>query len=450
LPDDLFDDLPFGALTMQNFFNKFKLGSEKEELQNVISNIENGVVFKGTNLWILIFAIFIASLGLNVNSTAVIIGAMLISPLMGPIMGIGLGMGINDVSLLRKAIYNYVIATVVALTTSTFFFLISPLNEAHSEILARTSPTIYDVLIAFFGGFAGIIATSSKYKGNVIPGVAIATALMPPLCTAGYGLATLQFTYFFGAFYLFIINTVFIAWATLIIVRLFHFPYKHLQNQKADKIAQRIILVIVLATLVPSIYFGYDIVQRDRFTKKANAFINNEAHFSNDYLLNKKIDPKARTISLIFGGKEITREEIDGLVKLLKRYDLDGTTLDVKQGFAYLSENKAAIEKNEQVEQLSQALAAQEEKQQKLQAAADSVKRGELLSLQVFREIKAQYPSIKTAVIQPSLVLTDSSATKTTIVALTSSTRISTKEKAKLENWLKTRLNVQQINLIFQ
>jgi uncharacterized hydrophobic protein (TIGR00271 family) len=177
---------------LSNFFDKFKLNAEKEELQTVITNIDNGVVFRGTNLWVLIFAIFVASLGLNVNSTAVIIGAMLISPLMGPIMGIGLGIGINDVPLLRKAIYNFLIATGVALTTSTIFFLLSPLNEAHSEILARTSPTIYDVLIALFGGFAGIIATSSKQKGNVIPGVAIATALMPPLCTAGYGLATLQ------------------------------------------------------------------------------------------------------------------------------------------------------------------------------------------------------------------------------------------------------------------
>lgn len=183
-------------LTLNNFFDKFKLNAEKEELQTVIENIDSGVVFRGTNLWVLIFAIIVASLGLNLNSTAVIIGAMLISPLMGPIMGLGLGIGINDVGLLRKAIYNYLIATGVALTTSTIFFLLSPLNDAHSEILARTSPTIYDVLIAMFGGFAGIIAVSSKQKGNVIPGVAIATALMPPLCTAGYGLATLQFGFF--------------------------------------------------------------------------------------------------------------------------------------------------------------------------------------------------------------------------------------------------------------
>jgi uncharacterized hydrophobic protein (TIGR00271 family) len=204
----------------KNPFDIFSLHYEKEDFNTVITGIESGISFRGTNLWILIFAIFVASLGLNVNSTAVIIGAMLISPLMGPIMGIGLGIGINDPLLLRRAISNFAIATIVALTTSTIFFLLSPLNDAHSEILARTSPNIYDVLIALFGGFAGIIATSTRQKGNVIPGVAIATALMPPLCTAGYGLATWQMNFFLGAFYLFIINTVFIALATLLIVRL--------------------------------------------------------------------------------------------------------------------------------------------------------------------------------------------------------------------------------------
>lgn len=324
---------------MEKFFNKFKLQTEKEDLQTIVVSISNGVVFRGTNLWVLIFAIFVASLGLNVNSPAVIIGAMLISPLMGPIMGIGLGMGISDVSLLRISIYNYGVATIVALTTSTLFFLISPLDDAHSEILARTSPTIYDVLIALFGGFAGIVATASKQKGNVIPGVAIATALMPPLCTAGYGLATLQFGFFVGAFYLYIINTVFIALATLIIVRFLHFPYKHEQTLKAERTAHRVVWVVVLVTLLPSIYFGYDMVQRNRFTNNANNFITQEAHFPNDYLLNKKIDAKTRKITLVFGGKEILPEEIESLKQQLPKYGLDTAILEIKQGFAYLSDN---------------------------------------------------------------------------------------------------------------
>lgn len=435
---------------MNNFFDKFKLDSEKESLKTVITNIDNGVVFRGTNLWILIFAIFVASLGLNVNSTAVIIGAMLISPLMGPIMGIGLGMGINDLVLLKRAINNFAIATGVALTTSTLFFLLSPLNDAHSEILARTSPTIYDVLIAFFGGFAGIVATSSKQKGNVIPGVAIATALMPPLCTAGYGLATLQLQFFYGAFYLFIINTVFIALATFIIVRLLHFPYKHLQNKKADKNAQRIVWVVVLATLLPSIYFGYDMVQRDRFIKYANSFIANKAHFANDYLLNKKIDPKSRKITLVFGGREISPEEIEQLKGELKKNNLAKASLEIKQGFAYLSENKSN-EQNEQQNQLTQALAMKEEQGKSLQLQIDSIKKQETLNTQVFSEIKVQYPVVKNAIIQQSVILGDSTIDKKTILVLLSlSANLPVREKVKLENWLKVRMNQPNINLIFQ
>lgn len=437
-------------LTLNNFFDKFKLNAEKEELQTVIENIDSGVVFRGTNLWVLIFAIIVASLGLNLNSTAVIIGAMLISPLMGPIMGLGLGIGINDVGLLRKAIYNYLIATGVALTTSTIFFLLSPLNDAHSEILARTSPTIYDVLIAMFGGFAGIIAVSSKQKGNVIPGVAIATALMPPLCTAGYGLATLQFGFFFGAFYLFIINTVFIALATFIIIRFLHFPYKHLQNKRAERTAQRIVWVVVLVTLLPSIYFGYDMVQQNRFTKNANNFIAYEAHFTNDYLLNKKIDAKAKNITLIYGGKEITQEEIELLKAQLIKYNLQTASLEIKQGFAYLSESNNTIE-NEQLSQLTMALEAKEKQGKLLQLKLDSINNQQKLSTQIYAELKAQYPVLKNAILQPSYMLSDSSGSKPTFLVLLSlSAKLSIQEKSKIENWLKVRLNQQNINLIFQ
>lgn len=435
---------------MNKLFDKFKLNSEKEELQTVVENIDNGVVFRGTNLWVLIFAIFVASLGLNVNSTAVIIGAMLISPLMGPIMGIGLSIGINDIQLLRKAIYNFLIATTVALITSTIFFLLSPLNEAHSEILARTSPTIYDVLIALFGGFAGIIATSSKQKGNVIPGVAIATALMPPLCTAGYGLATLQFGFFIGAFYLFIINTVFIALATFIIVRFLHFPYKHLQNTKAERIAQRIVWIVVLLTLLPSIYFGYDMVLQSSFTKNANNFINNEAHFSNDYLLSKKIDAKNRKITLVFGGKEILPDEIELLKSQLDKYSLQNASLEIKQGFAYLTDDKNKLE-NEQLAQLSLALDEKGKKEKLLQLKLDSINSQQKLSSQIYAELKAQYPALKNAILQPTYLYGDSTGSKQLyLVLLSLSVKPTSLEKSKIENWLKIRLNQQNINLIFQ
>ena len=183
--------------------DRFDLGEDGALQDEVVDNICRGVDFRGTNLWVLIFATFVASLGLNVNSTAVIIGAMLISPLMGPIMGMGLSVGINDFDLLKRSVRNFGFMVLVSILTSTLYFVVSPLSGAQSELLARTVPTTYDVLIAFFGGLAGIVAQSRRDRtSTVIPGVAIATALMPPLCTAGYGLATLQLNYFLGASYL--------------------------------------------------------------------------------------------------------------------------------------------------------------------------------------------------------------------------------------------------------
>lgn len=436
---------------MNNFFNKFRLGAEKESLPAVIKSIGDGVVFRGTNLWVLIFAIFVASLGLNVNSTAVIIGAMLISPLMGPIMGIGLAIGINDFSLLRKAIYNLSVAAVVALTTSTLFYLLSPLNDAHSELLARTSPNIYDVLIALFGGFAGIVATMSRQKGNVIPGVAIATALMPPLCTAGYGLATWQLHFFYGAFYLFIINTVFIGLSTFIIVRLLHFPHTSLANNRADKIASRFVWLIAFITLLPSLYFGYDMVQQNQFTKSAGLFINNEAHFPNDYLLNRKIDARNKTITLVFGGKEISAGEIVLLKKAAVKYGIDSAKVQVKQGFSYLAEDMNAGKQEEETVQLTQALAVQEEITKKLQARADSTQLGDSLGKQVFYEMQAQYPAIRSAIITPVQVLGDSTqAAQSFMVLLSMPGALTRSERAKLAGWLKIRLNKQNIKLIIQ
>ena len=438
---------------MNNFLDKFNLSKEREEYQTVIDVIDNDLEFRGTRLWILIFAIFVASLGLNVNAPAVVIGAMLISPLMSPIMGIGLGIGINDMPLLRKAVNNYLVAALTGLGTSTIFFLISPLSEAHSEILARTSPNIYDVLIALFGGLAGIIATSSKQKGNVIPGVAIATALMPPLCTAGYGLATFQWNYFIGAFYLFIINTVFIALATFLLVRFLRFPAKRFVSKELMNRAHRIVWIIVIATLLPSIYLGYNIVMEERFSSNASDFIQYEARFPNDYLLSKSIDAKKRKISLVFGGKEITQKEIENLKGKMKQYGMDTSSLEIKQGFAYLSpgENKA----DDRYTLLSKALTMKERQETLLKAKLDSVTNEKKLGAQVFAELNVQYPKIKNAIIEPSTAFTDSSKTKKLyLVLINTEERISSEEKAKIEKWLKVRLEQElgkdSLALIFQ
>lgn len=242
--------------------DRFDLHANDALKLQTIEQIRKGVEFKGTNLWVLIFAIFIASLGLNTNSTAVIIGAMLISPLMGPIMGIGLGVGIQDFNLIKRSFKNLAIATIISIITSSIYFYISPLSEASSELLARTYPTTYDVLIALFGGMAGIVAVASRDRGNVVPGVAIATALMPPLCTAGYALATWQLNYFLGAFYLYFINSVFISFATYIGCRIFKLSTVHNQSDgvKSEKV-KRYVMLVVIVTLIPSIYMAYNIIR---------------------------------------------------------------------------------------------------------------------------------------------------------------------------------------------
>ena len=204
--------------------DRFALGADAASQEEVNSNIHKGIMIRGTNLWVLIFAIFIASLGLNTNSTAVIIGAMLISPLMGPIIGMGYSMGVYDFNLLKESLRNFLFMIVVSLITSAIFFTLPLISATQSELLARTQPTTYDILIALFGGLAGMVAQTRKDRtGTVIPGVAIATALMPPLCTVGYGLATFQFRFMLGALYLFTINSIFIALASFIVTRVMKF-----------------------------------------------------------------------------------------------------------------------------------------------------------------------------------------------------------------------------------
>jgi uncharacterized hydrophobic protein (TIGR00271 family) len=433
---------------MEGILSRFNLAGEKEKDDTVIARIEEGIVFRGTNLYILIFAIFVASLGLNVNSTAVIIGAMLISPLMGPIMGIGLGMAINDIPLLRRALYNFGIATLVALATSTVFFLLSPINDAHSEILARTSPNIYDVLIALFGGLAGTLATASRNKGNVIPGVAIATALMPPLCTAGYGLATMQFSFFFGAFYLFVINTVFIALATLMMCRFLNFHVKDFLSEAERRKARYAALVIVLITLLPSIYFGYDMVAKGRYVKQANSFIEKEAVLPNDYLLKSDIDPSIRKITLVFGGREISESEISDLKARLKKYKLAGTELEVKQGFAYMDLKNNENAEKEQL--IKMALAAEKRHTDSLQKLVEGMKEERTDPKQIFSELKSQYPGLREAVIQPVTPVNDSSAKSEMLVMLEIKGKMNTAEQVKLQNWLKIRLKTNDLRLVLR
>lgn len=297
--------------------------------------IREGVSFKGTNILILIVAIFIASLGLNTNSTAVIIGAMLISPLMGPIIGIGLAVGIQDFELMKRSFRNLLMAALFSIATSCIYFLISPVNEGHSELLARTSPTIYDVFIGFFGGAAGILAIGSKMKGNVLPGVAIATALMPPLCTVGYGLATWQMTFFFGALFLFFINSVFIACATTIGVKLMNYHIKDFSNPGRAKRVRNTVYAIAIITMIPAFYLTYRMYRQSTFSTNCDRFVEQQFNFEGTQVLRSqavmKGDTKTLTVNLI--GRILPQDSLLlALTDRLPEYHLEGTRLRIIQG----------------------------------------------------------------------------------------------------------------------
>ena len=347
-----------------NIFNRvrfhFDLRSDLEKEQVIIEEITRGVSFRGANLWVLIVAIFIASLGLNVNSTAVIIGAMLISPLMGPIIGMGLAVGINDLDLLKRALKNFSFATLISVLTAMLYFLISPLEEAQSELLARTTPTIYDVLIAFFGGAAGIIALSTRGRGgNVIPGVAIATALMPPLCTAGYGLATWQLSFFFGAFYLFFINTVFISLSTFVGVRLMGFRHHELPTPERARRARHILTIIVVATILPALLMTISIIRTSIFENNLRHFIADELAQTGTQILSSGTDAATKELRIVAVGRTITDVQQRAASAHMAQYGLGGYKLSVIQGGA--PDSLLALSS-----QLAQRVYSQETEKQKL------------------------------------------------------------------------------------
>lgn len=310
----------------------FILRPHKGDEAEIIDQINSGITFRGGNLWVLIFAILIASLGLNVNSTAVIIGAMLISPLMGPIIGIGFALGTNDVDMLKRAAKNYAVSTVISILTATVYWLLTPLSDAQSELLARTSPTLYDVLIAFCGGAAGIIATCTKGKSNVIPGVAIATALMPPLCTAGFGLGTGHIMYFLGAFYLFFINTVFICLATLGGVKLMHFEKKVFLSPERERRVRHIVTTVVVVTMIPAAIVTANIVKKSIFDSNVSHFVKSELAQTGTQVISTEVDKESQTLRVVAVGREFGDAAIDEAESQMGNYGLDKYRLAIIQG----------------------------------------------------------------------------------------------------------------------
>lgn len=394
---------------MSNLFFKFiNLHNGEESKDKVLENIKSGISFRGSNLWILACAIIIASVGLNVNSTAVIIGAMLISPLMGPIVGTGFALAMYDFELLKKSGKNLLIATIVSLVVATIYFWISPFKETQSELLARTSPTIYDVLIAFFGGLVGVIALTRVEKGNPIPGVAIATALMPPLCTAGYGLAIGNVSYFLGAFYLYSINCFFICIATFLILKYLNYKPVQRVHTKIEKRIRYGITALIVVMIVPSFYLAYSLFQEKKFNQKVEDFIRKE-FTANDYALIYKdiqYNGKKNKIKLAFLTKKFKKEELENLNKELLSYGIYNTKLHIRQNNDDLKgeilselgiQNKSISEKDITINNLKKELMSYKFDDPKLFKEL-SLLFPELENVSVGRQIVNQQDSLKSSI----------------------------------------------------
>ena len=450
------DEQPKHPFFIKDFFNQyFDLRKDKDDEKVIMESIRSGVEFRGANLWILIFAIFVASLGLNVNSTAVIIGAMLISPLMGPIIGMGLAVGINDFELLKRSMKSYALATVTSVVTATIYFALTPLDEAQSELLARTSPSIYDVLIALFGGLAGIVALSTKDKGNVLPGVAIATALMPPLCTAGYGLATGQLIYFLGAFYLYFINSVFISLATFLGTRFLHFSKKQFVDKEREKKVKNSIIALVIITMCPAFFMTYSIVRSTIYNSNANSFINNVLNFPNTRVINREIDYEDKSIQVVLFGNEVPETQIAHARDQLKKYKLQNTQLSIIQGVNSDSIDVKSL-RSMVMEDFYKDNVERSEKQKaeiaQLKNELEQYTRYNALDNSIIPELKVLYPhaeSISLSYAVETEVGTQQRDTLT-LAFMRFSPLPKANEREKITEWLKARTGAKKIKLIIE
>lgn len=427
---------------MNKIVDFIDLHSGEENKKKVLDNVISNISFRGSNLWILACAIVVASVGLNLNSTAVIIGAMLISPLMGPIVGAGFGLGVYDFNLLKRSLVNLLIATLVSLVVSTIYFFLSPFKDTQSELLARTSPNIYDIFIAFFGGLVGVIAITRVEKGNPIPGVAIATALMPPLCTAGYGLALGNFKFFFGAMYLYTINCVFICIATFIIVKYLKYPIVKQTNLKTQKRVKYMISFLTLALIVPSIFFAYQLFQEKKYKQKVEQFLKVEFADKGYTVLYKKtmFTSNPKKIDIAFLRNRFGKDEIKLLNEKLKTYELNNTILNIIQDTTDLKKDILnEITFNNKTMSEKDIIIA------KLQSQITSLK---FDNNAVLNETRILFPEIDNIAIA-NHIFNEKDATKKviTVVLYESKKEISTAEKQKMIAWLKNKLKTDVVEI---
>ena len=431
---------------------RFSLLSDKAEDAEIERRIRDGVELSGATPWILVFAILVASVGLNVNSTAVIIGAMLISPLMAPIMGAGLGAAVYDFVLVKRALLNLGIATLISVLVSALYFALTPLQDAQSELLSRTTPTIWDVLIALFGGLAGVIGMTRQEKSNVIPGVAIATALMPPACTAGFALATGQWEFFGGALYLYTINCVFIGLATVIGIRILRLKRHGFADPKVERRVKLSLLAIALGTAIPSAYLAANLVKDELFKSNARKFVAQEFRLKETQVASSNIDPATRTIELALIGMPLKNASLQAIEGRLALAQLKDTKIVIHQSGdnsvdvtalkssllsdLYINGQEALRQKDEQVQQLRQELSSKNA----LFSKADDI----------FAELRAQYPEVTSVFVSEGLELANSSSQKRlTQLRVQSDKPLTKADQERIRNWFKARVKSDAVMLDF-
>lgn len=415
--------------------------------------IRKNIYFKGPNVWILAFSIVVASVGLNINATAVIIGAMLISPLMGPIFGIGLGLGVNDTLLINDGLKNLFVMVFISILASFIYFMITPLKLANpTELLARTNPSIYDVIIALFGGAAGMLEQSRKEKGTVISGVAIATALMPPLCTAGYGLASGSMTYFAGAIYLFFINAIFIILATYIMVKYLGFESLKYQDEARGKRVKTAITIVVILVAVPSIWSATIMIRDNKFSQNVQSFIKENRTVGNKYIYDYQAEPhKGGKITLFFTGGALTAQEKEMLANSALKYGIREEQLGYKEHSLGDTENDSSEKLLQSIyERTDSELNRQEAKIKVLEAELARFKADEIPYNQLAREVNSQYPEINDIYIASGQVIhRDSLKGKAKIMMVVSTSEAMSLEKTEaMEKWMKVRLNNPDVVVI--
>ena len=416
-------------------------------------NIRKNIPFRGPNVYILFVAIIIASVGLNVNSIPVIIGAMLISPLMGPITGLGLGLGTNDRELVLFSIKNLLVMVGISLLAATLYFILTPLEiDNPTELLARTRPTIYDVFIALFGGLAGVLETARKEKGTVISGVAIATALMPPLCTVGYGIANLSWQYTVGALFLFSINCIFIAMAAYLMAKFLKFPMKTVEQHRTRYFILSYALVILLAAI--SIFTGYHVIRENDFTKLANRFVKKNQNIGKTYIYDSQvnIDTKPYMLELRLAGETLNEDTKEMLLRDAENYGIMRSQIVIHEDATVQVDrfNETEIVKNLMATNASN-IQVRDDSIRVLNAQIAAYKRQELPAKQLAEELQVQLPSIirltlaKGTALEQNMVMSEEQV----VVVAHCSEMPSEEEKTRLYEWLKVRLQIDSLEIIF-